>query len=113
MYLTQFLLETGLAVGSLKLSNNQKEILKDYKDFTIVYFMDNQYKDKSAYDETLKITKEQPFIKLFIWPDKLKMFKDVNESIIYSDDFLRSWSNEGFLKSRIFNGIKARFQLKK
>lgn len=74
--------------------------------------MDNQYKDQSALNETLKIAKENPYINLFIWPEKLKLFKDVNDSIIYSDDFLKLWSNEGFLKSRIFNGIKARLQLK-
>ena len=104
--------KNGLAVGSLKLSNKQKEILEQYKDYTIVYFMDNQYKDLSSYEETLKITKEQPYINLFIWPEKLKEFKDVNDTIITSDNYLRLWSNEGFLKSRIFNGIKARMELK-
>lgn len=105
--------KNGLAVGSLKLSNKQKELLEQYKDYTIVYFMDNQYKDKSSYLETLKIAKEQPGIKLFIWPEKLAQFKDVNDSIIYSDDFLKLWSNEGFLIKNIFSGLKARLQLKK
>lgn len=105
--------KNGLAVGSLKLSNKQKDILKNYSDYTIVYFMDNQYKDKSSYDATLKLTEENPYIKLFIWPEKLKEFKDVNDTIIASDNYLRLWSNEGFLKSRIFNGVKARLQLNK
>lgn len=104
--------KNGLAVGSLTLSNKQKEILNDYKDYTIVYFMDNQYKDKSSLDQTLKIAKEQPFINLFIWPDKLKDFKDVNETVIFNDNLLKLWANEEFLKSRIFNGIKAKIQLK-
>ena len=105
--------KNGLAVGSLKLSNKQKEILEQYKDYTIVYFMDNQYKDNSSLQETLKIAKEEPWINLFIWPEKLNQFKDVNDTIIYSDDFLKLWSNEGFLTNRIFNGIKARLQLTK
>lgn len=95
--------KNGLAVGSLKLSNHQKEILAQYKDYTIVYFMDNQYKDQSSHDETLKLTKENPWINIFIWPEKLKKYKDVNESIIASDEFLRLWSNEKFLTSRVFN----------
>ena len=103
--------KNGLAVGSLNLSNHQQQILEDYTDYTIVYFMDNQYKDKSSYNQTLKLCKEKPWINLFIWPEKLKQFKDVNETIIYSDDFLRLWSNEQFLKSRIFNGIKAKLAL--
>lgn len=104
--------KNGLAVGSLKLSNLQKEILtKNYSDYTIVYFMDNQYCDQSSHNETLKIIKEQPFINVFIWPEKLKQFKDVNDTIIYSDSFLNLWSNEKFLLNRIFNGIKAKLEL--
>jgi hypothetical protein len=74
--------------------------------------MDNQFIDKSSHEESLKIAKEQPWINLFIWPEKLSIFKDVNESIIYSDDFLRLWSNEGFLKSRIFNRNKSTHAIK-
>lgn len=95
--------KNGLAVGSLNLSNHQQNILDNYKDYTIVYFMDNQYKDKSSYDQTLKLCKEKPWINLFIWPEKLKQFKDVNDTIIYSNDFLRLWSNKQFLISRVFN----------
>lgn len=106
--------KNGLAVGSLKLSNSQKEtLIKNYSNYTIVYFMDNQYCDKSSYDETLKIIQEQPFINVFIWPEKLKQFKDVNDTIIYSDNFLNLWSNEKFLTNRIFNGIKAKLELSK
>jgi hypothetical protein len=65
--------------------------------------MDNQYKDESSKLETLKIAKEQPWINLFIWPEKLKDYKDVNDTIIASDSFLRLWSNEGFLMNNIFN----------
>lgn len=70
--------------------------------------MDNQYKDESSKKETLKLITEQPNINVFIWPEKLKAFKDVNETIIYDDNFLKVWSNEKFLTNRIFNGLKAR-----
>ena len=99
--------KNGLAVGSLILSQKQKETLKSYSDYKIVYFMDNQFKDQSARNETIKIAKQKPFQDLFIWPKKLAMFKDVNESIIYSDDFIKLWSNQKFLISNIANGIKA------
>jgi DNA primase len=105
--------KNGCAVGSLKLSNFQNQLLEHYKkDYTIVYFMDNQYKDKSSYDATLKLAKESPWINLFIWPEQFKAFKDVNDSVIFHDDFLKVWTNENFLKSRIFNGVVARLQLK-
>jgi hypothetical protein len=105
--------KNGCAVGSLKLSNTQEEILSSYKDYTIVYFMDNQYKDKSSFEATKKIAKEQPWINLFIWPKQLKQFKDVNDSVIFHDEFLKVWSNKEFLKSRIFNGVKALLELKR
>lgn len=108
----QFSLKIGLAVGSLKLSNYQQEILNKYKDFTIVYFMDNQYKDKSSFNETIKIATENQWINLFIWPKQLKNFKDVNESIIKSEEYLRLWTNEKFLCSRIFNRNKSKTSIK-
>lgn len=75
--------------------------------------MDNQYVDKSSYEETLKLAKENPSINLFVWPKQLTKFKDVNDSIIYSDEFLKVWSNPQFLTHRIFHGIKARMELLK
>lgn len=99
--------KNGLAVGSLILSEKQKEILKNYNDYKIIYFMDNQWKDQSARNQTIKLTKQKPFQDLFIWPKKLAMFKDVNETVIYSNDFIKLWSNEQFLTSNIANGIKA------
>ena len=104
--------KNGLAVGSLILSEKQKETLKAYSDYKIVYFMDNQFKDQSARNQTIKIAKQKPFQDLFIWPKKLAMFKDVNETIIYSDDFIKLWSNQKFLTQNIANGIKASLLIK-
>lgn len=103
--------KNGLAVGSLILSQKQKLQLQSYKDYTIVYFMDNQFKDQSSKNQTIKISKENPFQKIFIWPKKLSMFKDVNESVIYSDKFIELWSNQNFLIQNIANGIKANMLL--
>jgi hypothetical protein len=75
--------------------------------------MDNQYKDKSSYEETLKLSKENPNINLFIWPEHLRNFKDVNDTIIYSDKFLNLWSNEKFLINRIFHRSKSKNRIKK
>ena len=104
----------GLAVGSLKLSNYQNELLEQYKkDHEIVYFMDNQWKDKSSLNESFKILKAQPFQKIFIWPKELAKFKDVNESVISSDKFQKLWQSDKWLNSRIFNGITGIFELQK
>lgn len=104
----------GLAVGSLKLSNYQNELLEPFKStHNIVYFMDNQWLDKSSYLESLKILKEKPFQKIFIWPKELSKFKDVNDSIIYSNNLKKLWQSDKWLNSRIFNGIKGILELNK
>lgn len=106
--------KNGCAVGSLKLSNYQNSQLISYKDrYEIVYFPDNQHNDKSSYLESLEILQKNPFQKIFIWPKDLQRFKDINDTIIYSDKFIELWSNEKFLNSRIFNGITGILELKK
>ena len=73
--------------------------------------MDNQWKDKTSLEKTKKILQEEPFTKVFIWPKELQQFKDINESIIYSDKMINLWSNINFLKSRIAHGIKGMLML--
>lgn len=103
--------KNGLAVGSLTLSQKQKILLNDYQDYNIIYFMDNQFNDSSSRLQTIKLSKESPYTKLFIWPKELKKFKDVNDTVIYSDQFIKLWSNQNFLINHIASGIKANFLL--
>lgn len=103
----------GVAVGSLTISNHQMDILRKHAGSSeLIYLMDNQWQDKSSLDKTEKILKEQPFTKVFIWPKELQKFKDINESVMYSDDMIKVWSNIKFLKSRIACGIKGMLMLK-
>lgn len=104
--------KNGLAIGSLHLSNYQKDLLKEYKnDYTIVYMPDNQRVDKSARETTIKLCKENPFEKIFLWPEQLNKFKDVNESVIYSDKLIDIWKSEKFLTDNICNGVKGILEL--
>ena len=105
--------KNGVAVGSLTISNHQRKILIDNaQDLELVYLMDNQWRDKTSLEKTIKILKEEPFAKVFIWPKELKQFKDINESIMYSDKMIKLWSNIDFLKSRIAYGVKGMLMLK-
>lgn len=104
--------KNGVAVGSLTISNHQRKLLKENaSNLELVYLMDNQWKDKTSLEKTKKILKEEPFTKVFIWPKELSRFKDINESIIYSDKMIKLWSNIDFLKSRISHGIKGMLML--
>ncbi len=104
--------KNGLAVGSLTLSNHQKDILKKYEDnYTIVYLMDNQFADKSSMEMTQKLASKSPFINVFIWPKALHMFKDINESIQFNDKFIDVWKDEEFLTKYICSGLKIKLAL--
>jgi hypothetical protein len=105
--------KNGVAVGSLTLSNHQKDLLKPFEnDYTIVYLMDNQYSDKSSLDKTLKICEKNPYANIFIWPKALHMFKDINDTIVFHDKFIDVWKDENYLKKYIFNGIRAKLELR-
>lgn len=105
--------KNGVAVGSLTLSNHQKELLKPYEnDYTIVYLMDNQHSDKSSLEKTIKLCEKNPYANIFIWPKALHMFKDINDTIIFHDKFIDVWKDENYLKKYIFNGIRAKLELK-
>lgn len=105
--------KNGLAVGSLHLSNHQRDMLREYeKDFKIIYMPDNQYKDKSARIETIKLFKERPYQNIFVWPKEFKNFKDVNETIIKSDKFIDIWKSEKFLTNNIMSGLKGLMYLR-
>lgn len=105
--------KNGVAVGSLTLSKHQHELINEkFNNLELIYLMDNQWRDKTSLDKTKKILTEEPFTKIFIWPKELKKFKDINETIMYSDKFINLWKNENFLKSRISHGIKGLLILK-
>ena len=104
--------KNGVATGSLTIAKQQRKRLKEQDTkFELVYLMDNQWKDKTSLEKTKKILQEEPFTKVFIWPKELQQFKDINESIIYSDKMINLWSNINFLKSRIAHGIKGMLML--
>lgn len=106
--------KNGVAVGSLTLSNHQLDILRSLPDdIELIYLMDNQWSDKTSMEHTRKLLDEQPFLNIFIWPKELERFKDINDSVIYSDKLIQLWTNKSFLKSRIFHGLKGKLELSK
>ena len=97
----------------MRLSNHQREILKQYeKDYTLVWMPDNQQADEASMNQTMKIVKEHPYENVFIWPKVLKKLKDVNDTIIYSDKFIDIWKSKKFLTDNISNGLMAQMKLK-
>ena len=106
--------KNGVAVGSLNMSAHQKQILESYRnDYKLVWMPDNQFADNSSFEATKKLCAKDPYVEMFIWPEALKKFKDVNESVIFSDKFIDIWKNETFLTKCIKNGLSAMLILSK
>ena len=104
--------KNGVAVGSLQLSNHQKELLKPFEnEYTIVYMPDNQFCDQSSKNKSLKLSENNPYQNIFIWPEILKKFKDINETIMFNDKFIDVWKDEAYLIKYISNGINAKLKL--
>ena len=73
---------------------------------------DNQRADGSSLEKTLKIAKESPYEDVFIWPEALRKFKDVNDTVICSERFADVWRSEKFLRGNVSNGLEALLRLK-
>ena len=92
-----------LAVGFIKIIKytKKKRIIRKILDYTIVYFMDNQFIKIKVHEESLKIAKEQGLGLIYLFGRKIKAdLKMLTNLLIYSDDFFTFiWSNEGFFKA--------------
>ena len=73
---------------------------------------DNQRADGSSLEKTLKIAKESPYEDVFIWPEALRKFKDVNDTVVCSERFADVWRSEKFLTGNVSNGLEALLRLK-
>ena len=98
--------------GGIQLSDRQAGLLEPLlKDHDLVAFMDNQYADKTSMEKTVRLLKEDPWRKVFIWPPQLAAYKDVNESVVACPRAQELWSSDKFLRSRVFHGAAGLLEL--
>ena len=99
--------KNGLAIGGIRLSGNQTEIMNNYL-FSHVYMLDNQWLDESAFKETHKLLKEGKTV--FIWPRQGFPYKDVNEHVVKTGK--NPFNDIDFLKTNTFSGLKGLIHFK-
>lgn len=81
-----FFLKNGVAVAGINESrgnfftDKQKEQLKAFPLHEIIWVLDNQYVDAASKKKTAVLAKAG--YKTFLWPEKFKKFKDLNEMAI-------------------------------
>ncbi len=103
--------KNGIAIGGTSLTDYQKSILENKIGFTLVWMFDNQWKDSTSMEKSLKIAQEKPNEKIFIWPKEFQQ-KDINEYIISVKNLKNPFIDKDFLKNNIKNGLSAFISLK-
>lgn len=96
----------GLAIGGIKLTNNQEEVLNSYM-LEHVYLLDNQWVDEASKKETLRLLKAKK--KVFIWPKSFKS-KDVNEHVVSTGK--NPFTDFKFLEQNTYTGLKGIMRFK-
>ena len=101
--------KNGVAVGGVTLTEKQIDLLTR-KLCDPVIMLDNNWVDQAAKQELEKICKNHVKQKVFIWPHGVKE-KDINEYVMTrgKNPF---FDDETFLKSRVFSGVRALFEMK-
>lgn len=110
-----FFLENGIAVAGINESSKavftkkQEEQIKMFPLHEIVWVLDNQRIDKASRKKTLFLLKQG--YKVFLWPEELKNYKDLNEVCVATK--LDKISTKFILKNTIsgMRGILAATQV--
>jgi hypothetical protein len=103
--------KNGICVGGVSISEHQKEILKMFMmSHEMVYFPDNPYVDKTAKSEIIKLAKNNPNHKVFLW-DKGSTYKDINQEINETGEY-NKYMDEKFMKKSIITAKKYAVMLK-
>lgn len=113
LYMVEGLLDSifiynSVTLGGLTPTSRQLNTL-DKLPFKLVNFFDNQWTDEASMKVTLKIAKNEPNKKVFIWPKFIKE-KDVNEYII--NNSINIFKDPVFLSSRIMSGLRIILEFK-
>lgn len=74
-------LRNSVALAGIHPTSEQIDLIKTYFPMhTVVYVLDNQWLDRASYDTTKKLLERHESV--FIWPEQLSNFKDLNEICI-------------------------------
>ena len=103
-----FFIENGIAVAGINegkgsfFTHKQQEQLNAFPLHEIIWVLDNQRIDSASKKKTITLAKAGQ--KVFIWPEKLKMYKDLNEMAI---GLKVNKISTKFILDNTFSGVKA------
>jgi hypothetical protein len=86
----------------------QKEQINNFKLHNKIYVLDNQHCDTASLNKSFILADNKE--KIFIWPDKLKKYKDFNELCIASN---KTEISHDFILKHTYSGLTAKLLLTK
>jgi hypothetical protein len=107
-----YFIKNGLAVCGITEENNkdfnelQRQQIATLPTFTKVWCLDNQWSDNTSLKKSFLLADANE--KVFIWPEELKRYKDINE---YCIDKNINGIDPQFIVDNTFTGLKARIML--
>ena len=105
-------IKNGIAAGSLHFTRLQKDILeKFYSSYEKILLLDNPYKDKASFEKLQRLISSGYNGKIFIFPNNLRQYKDVNECVI-AENNINIFSNINFILENTYTPAKALFLIK-
>lgn len=102
--------QNGCAIGGIKPTNKQLEILKTkYPFHEIILLLDNPWVDTASKKEIFNLYKKNKSQRIFMW-DKNNKSKDINDDVISSNDLMKY--DKKYLEHHIVSLAKAKIMLK-
>ena len=74
---SMFITKNGVSMAGLTVTDHQKSLLCKYITFQKVWILDNQLDNEDVVEKYQKLIDQNE--RVFIWPEKYKAFKDINE----------------------------------
>lgn len=109
-----YFIKNGLAVCGITEDGNkiftdlQQQQINTLPTYTKIWCLDNQWNDKASLKKSISLTDTNE--KIFIWPEELKKFKDINEYCVSKN---LDQIDPKFIIENSFSGLKAKIILTK
>jgi len=109
-----YFIKNGLAVcgitedGTKIFTDLQQQQINILPTYTKIWCLDNQWKDNASLKKSFSLTETND--KMFIWPEELKKYKDINEYCVSNN---LDQVDPKFIIDNSFSGLKAKIILTK
>lgn len=102
-----FFITNGIAMGGIHITSRHEEQLEKYKLLNKIWILDNQMDNNDVKKKMKQLIESGE--KMFIWPEKYKEFKDINEMCVH---YKLNHISPKFFIDNAFQGVQALLKIK-